>query len=67
MKVFINEKESKVDNYCNIDKLLQSLTIVSYNGIAIAVNNEVISRNLWKDTFLKEDDNILIIEATKGG
>lgn len=36
-------------------------------GIAVAVNDEVISKDNWSKTIIKANDNILIITATQGG
>lgn len=40
---------------------------ISENGIAIAVNQEVISKKDWKTFQLNDNDSILIIKATQGG
>ncbi|UOK42866.1 MULTISPECIES: sulfur carrier protein ThiS [Flavobacterium] len=37
------------------------------NGIALAVNNNVIPKIHWETTTLSETDDILIITATQGG
>jgi len=37
------------------------------SGIAIAVNEVVISKTKWSHYTLKENDKILIITATQGG
>lgn len=37
------------------------------NGIAIAVNNNVIPKSNWNHHLLSETDDILIISATQGG
>ena len=47
--------------YSPDDHLLDS------KGIAIAVNQTVISKSEWSKTQLKENDNIAIIKATQGG
>lgn len=36
-------------------------------GIAIAVNQQIISKSDWASTTLKNNDEILIIKATQGG
>ena len=48
------------------DIALSTLKIES-KGIAIAVNQTVISKSEWNKTQLKENDNITIIKATQGG
>lgn len=37
------------------------------NGVAIAINQQVISREQWNSTEIVENDSILIIKATQGG
>lgn len=37
------------------------------NGIAVAINNTVISKSNWDSHHLNETDDILIISATQGG
>lgn len=37
------------------------------NGVAVALNNQVIQKQYWQTTHLKSNDNILIIKATQGG
>ncbi|MBE7641116.1 sulfur carrier protein ThiS [Salegentibacter sp. BLCTC] len=49
---------------------LQDLLIklaISEKGIAVAVNNQIISKSNWKQHQLAEGENILIIRATQGG
>ncbi len=36
-------------------------------GIAVAINQQVIPKDRWADTPLREQDQILIISATQGG
>ena len=67
MVVYINDKESTVDRNYNISKLINFLKIENTNGVAIALNNEVISKANWDSIYLKENDNILVIKATQGG
>lgn len=37
------------------------------NGIAVAINNNVIPKSNWNSQLLSETDDILIISATQGG
>ncbi|QDO94854.1 sulfur carrier protein ThiS [Formosa sediminum] len=37
------------------------------NGIAVAINNTVITKAKWNNTKVSNNDNILIIQATQGG
>lgn len=46
--------------------MLNSLQVAE-EGIAIAVNQQVIKRSEWSEWELKPNDDILIIKATQGG
>ncbi|MFH6987002.1 sulfur carrier protein ThiS [Flavobacterium collinsii] len=37
------------------------------NGIAVAINNNVVPRTNWNQHLVSETDEILIISATQGG
>jgi sulfur carrier protein len=36
-------------------------------GVAIAINNEVVSKTKWSEFILKANDKILVITAAAGG
>lgn len=46
---------------------MQQKDLAGMNGIAVAVNNRVIPKEIWKDTILHEGDNLLLIGASYGG
>ena len=48
-------------------ELLDILGIPEKKGIAIAVNDQVVSRKEWSEFVLKNDDEVIIIEAAQGG
>jgi sulfur carrier protein len=50
----------------NLQDLLTQLKI-SEKGIAVAVNNQIVSKNDWNRRELSEGENVLIIRATQGG
>lgn len=65
MKIVLNNKE--VETGCStIDQLFIEQDINS-SGIAVALNNSVIKRELWGETSLSEGDNIIIVSAVYGG
>ena len=66
MNLTINS-EPKQFSGKNISELVQSLNMISTNGIALAVNEKVISKSEWEKFELKENDKILLIKATQGG
>lgn len=49
-----------------LSQLLETMALPE-RGVAVAVNNTMISRVEWKNYSLSEGDNILIIKAACGG
>ncbi|WP_074406985.1 MULTISPECIES: sulfur carrier protein ThiS [Aquimarina] len=66
MTINVNNQSQSISKNSSIKKLLEQLDILP-NGIAIAINNEVISKEEWEQTMIENDDDIVIIKATQGG
>lgn len=67
MKVFINNEENNLAAETTVNSLLEQLKIEAKKGVAIAINNKVISKNKWPKHSIHENDKITIIKATQGG
>ncbi len=66
MNITVNNNAQFVKDPSSIDSLVKQLN-VEVRGIAIAVNQTVVSKSEWSKTQLRENDNITIIKATQGG
>lgn len=66
MKIFVNNSELSVDQSIAIKQIME-LTSTPTDGVAFAVNDTVIPRSQWDSFVIKENDNILIIKAARGG
>lgn len=66
MEIFINNTPITTDEGMTIDRLLQSRGIPS-QGVAVAVNNRVVSRTMWSQTVITEGDRLTVIQAVCGG
>ncbi|MFD0963706.1 sulfur carrier protein ThiS [Pseudofulvibacter geojedonensis] len=64
--VTVNQKTEQIQENTSLQKLIDELNISS-NGIAIAINQNIIKRDNWTSQRLLSGDNILIIKATQGG
>ena len=64
--VTVNQDTKNISATASLDKLLEQLNI-SLVGIAVAVNNQIITKQNWANTSLHQNDNITIIKATQGG
>ncbi|KJD31710.1 thiamine biosynthesis protein ThiS [Tamlana nanhaiensis] len=66
MQVKVNNTIHQVSENQSLQALVDQLQI-STSGIAIAINNSVIRKDDWDTTFLKENQDVLIIKSTQGG
>ncbi|HCQ29496.1 MAG TPA: thiamine biosynthesis protein ThiS [Flavobacteriales bacterium] len=67
MTVCLNDKEISLPKEAlTVFDLLKSQNI-SENGIAVAINQQVVSKSKWTTTQIKNNDKIIIITATQGG
>lgn len=68
MKIKLNNKELTIpSDRTKLDFLLQDQQLYREQGIAVAVNDEILPKSTWNEYSVKENDNILIITATQGG
>ena len=67
MEILVNNKPEKLDAGSQLYVLLGQLGLAEKRGIAVAVNNAVISRPDWEKCVLQEKDKITIIRPTQGG
>lgn len=67
MEVQVNNNPHIIDNGASIAKLLLELGFDKPQGIAIAINNQVVPKTEWQNHFLQPSDKITIITATQGG
>ena len=66
MNINVNHESKSVTEACSLEALLDQLKI-SKQGIAVAINNQIITKTQWANTALNENDNVTIIQATQGG
>lgn len=66
MTINVNNQPQSISENSSVEHLLEQLNMVT-NGIAVAINNEIVSRETWKKTFLQQEDQVTIIQATQGG
>ncbi|WP_405383045.1 sulfur carrier protein ThiS [Maribacter sp. LLG6340-A2] len=64
--IWVNQQRVEIEEDVTILRLLEHLDSPK-SGIAVAIQNAIVSKNLWESTVLSNDDNVLIIQATQGG
>ena len=67
MNIRVNNKAHQIPHSQCLNVLIGDLIKEKQNGIAVAVNNKVVSMELWNTTLLNENDHVTIIQATQGG
>ena len=68
MKLVVNGKEVETEPETTVEGLLtQFLASGSLDGIAVAVNGEVVPKGSWRERTFKADDRVEIIRAVQGG
>lgn len=66
MTVYLNEKPFSVAKGTTLFDFLSAQKVPN-QGIAVAINQRVISRDQWKATLLTDQLKILLIHAVSGG
>ncbi len=64
--VHVNDTPIQVNESTNVLELLNQVN-QPIEGIAVAINNNIVSKSDWKQQNVIENDNVLIIQATQGG
>lgn len=68
MKVFVNnEARNFEDSTLTVAQLIDLLALNDRKGVAVAVNQDVVPKDSWKEQQLQENDKVLLINATQGG
>lgn len=66
MIINLNEKPYEVAEGTTLDKFIESLDI-QIQGIAVAVDFEVVPKSRWHETVLKDGMTLTVIHAVSGG
>ena len=64
--ITVNNEPYQFKEAVDLPVLLDQLKIPA-KGIAIAINDVVVSRVNWNKTKIRDKDNILVIKAVQGG
>ena len=67
MDIFINNKKHVFEQELVLSQLLKELQMDSQKGLAVAINNRVVSKSSWDTHALQHEDKLTIIKATQGG
>jgi len=66
MRVVINGTARELPNGATVAHAVRALTEMT-TGVAVAVNDEVVTRGAWDSTVLSEADRVEVVTAVQGG
>ena len=66
MYIKVNNKQQEISENTSVQQLVEQLNIPT-NGIAIAINNNVVTKSEWNSKIINKNDDVLIIKSTQGG
>jgi len=67
MEITINNQTQSVAEGTTVQAIVFAQLGEKQKGIAVAINNAVVPKQSWEQTFINPNDNILIIKVTQGG
>lgn len=68
MKVFVNNEARDFEfSTLTVAQLIDQLSLADRKGVAVAVNQDVVPKDDWKNQQLQNNDKVLLINATQGG
>ena len=67
MTITVNDEVTSLVEPASLFELLVQLGLADRNGMAVAVNREVVPRHTWRECQLADGDGVTVIEATQGG
>jgi sulfur carrier protein len=67
MEITVNQQLYTVPDRCTVQTLLSDVLDQTSKGLAIAVNQTIVSQANWETEPLNQGDQIIIITATQGG
>lgn len=67
MTITFNNHEREIQEQTSVQFFLNHFIGEKQNGIAVAVNETVITKAQWAYYVLQSNDKVLVIKATQGG
>lgn len=67
MEINFNNHPHQIPGQASVQILINDLLGEKQKGIAVAVNEAVVSKMDWENYVLQPGDKVLVIKATQGG
>lgn len=67
MHIVLNGAPKTVPDHTPVDRVVQETVGPQTDGVAVAINGDVVRRAVWAETPLREGDTVEILHAVAGG
>jgi sulfur carrier protein len=67
MEITVNNQPYPVFDSCSVADMLSVILQLPDTGLAVAVNQSIVSRADWSGYLLQPGDQVVLIKATQGG
>ena len=67
MEITVNQQHYNLEEACSVEQMLSAVLHAEAKGIAVAINQNIISKSNWRLHQLKQGDQVMLIKATQGG
>lgn len=67
MRIYVNDESLEIQDGATVAGLLETMALKQLSGVAVAVNDEVVSRSAWESQPLNREDRVLLIMPIQGG
>ncbi|ANQ50155.2 sulfur carrier protein ThiS [Flammeovirga sp. MY04] len=68
MNITVNNKSITLPSAFSIAQLLEHMNIsVAKGTVAVAINDEIVSKDVWDKHALSENDHVTIVAPAQGG
>jgi sulfur carrier protein len=67
MNIIINQQSKDIPDQCSLQQLVEQVLSIPPGGLAIAIDQNIISQSDWSSYILQPSDKVMLIRATQGG
>ena len=64
---YCKQKNIRPEESCSVEQMLAVVLDTGAKGIAVAVNQTIVSKSDWPGCTLRHGDQVILIKATQGG
>ena len=67
MEITVNQQHYQLNESTSVQQMLAVVLPAGAKGIAVAINQNIITKSSWAGHLLKNGDQVVLIKATQGG